>query len=148
LLGKILYNKKRKTMTNYENLLLKAYNSIPKKALTQERFEVPKVDSFLQGTKTIVKGFNQLLDSMRRDKKHFIKWLMKETALPISEVNNQLIINGKVNSYQLNKLIESYFKQFILCPECKKPDTKVITEGGTKLLKCEACGAIKSVSGL
>ncbi|MDD2531321.1 MAG: translation initiation factor IF-2 subunit beta [Candidatus ainarchaeum sp.] len=135
-------------MTNYENLLLKAYNSIPKKALTQERFEVPKVDSFLQGTKTIVKGFNQLLDSMRRDKKHFIKWLMKETALPISEVNNQLIINGKVNSYQLNKLIESYFKQFILCPECKKPDTKVITEGGTKLLKCEACGAIKSVSGL
>jgi translation initiation factor 2 subunit 2 len=135
-------------MANYEDLLSKAYNSIPKKALTQERFEIPKVESFLQGNKTLVKGINALIDSMRRDKKHFVKWLMKETALPISEGNNQLIINGKVNSYQLNKLIEIYFKQFILCPECKKPDTKVISEGGTKLLKCEACGAIKSVAGL
>lgn len=135
-------------MNSYEELLSKAYTSIPKKALTQERFEIPKADSFLQGNKTIVKGFNQLLDSMRRDKKHLIKWLTKETALPISEGNNQIIINGKVNSYQLNKLIDSYFKQFILCPECKKPDTKIIHEGGTKLLKCEACGAIKSVSGL
>ena len=135
-------------MQNYDELLSKAYNSIPKKALTQERFEIPRVESFLQGTKTIMRGYNTLIDTMRRDKKHFTKWLTKETALPISEGNNQLIINGRVNSYQLNKFIESYFKQFVLCPECKKPDTKVITEGGTKLLKCEACGAIKAVAGL
>jgi translation initiation factor 2 subunit 2 len=135
-------------MSNYEELLSKAYNSIPKKALSQERFEIPKVESFLQGSKTIVKGYTTLLDTMRRDKKHFLKWLMKETAMPISEGNNQLTITGKVPAYQLNKLIEVYFKQFVLCPECKKPDTKVITEGGTKLLKCEACGAVKSVAGL
>ncbi len=135
-------------MPNYEELLSKAYNSIPKKALSQERFEIPKVESFLQGSKTIVKGYNTLIDTMRRDKKHFLKWLMKETAMPISEGNNQLTITGKVPSYQLNKLIEIYFKQFVLCPECKKPDTKVIAEGGTKLLKCEACGAVKSVAGL
>jgi len=135
-------------MQNYEELLSKAYNSIPKKALSQERFEIPRVESFLQGSKTIMKGYNNLIDTMRRDKKHFLKWLMKETAMPISEGNNQLTITGKVPAYQLNKLIEVYFKQFVLCPECKKPDTKVISEGGTKLLKCEACGAIKSVAGL
>ena len=55
-------------MNSYEELLSKAYNSIPKKALTQERFEMPRVDSFFQGTKTIVRGFNQLMDTMRRDK--------------------------------------------------------------------------------
>lgn len=135
-------------MQNYDELLVKAYHSIPQKALTHERFEIPRVDSFIQGTKTIVKGFNILIKDMRRDKKHFLKWLTKETAAPISEGNNQLIINGKIGAIQLNKLIESYFNQFVLCPECKKPDTNVITQDGVKMLKCEACGAIKPISGL
>ena len=108
---------------------------------------MPRVDSFFQGTKTIVRGFNQLMDTMRRDK-NIYKVVNERNSTTDKEVNNQLIINGKVNSYQLNKLIESYYKQFIFCPECKRPDTKVITEGGTKLLKCEACGAVKSVMGL
>ena len=135
-------------MANYEDLLAKAYNSIPQKALQHERFEVPRVESFIQGTKTIVKGFNVLLKDMRRDPKHFLKWLTKETAAPITETNGQLTIGGKIGAIQLNKLIESYFNQFVLCPECKKPDTNVVTESGTKMLKCEACGAIKPVAGL
>ena len=135
-------------MQNYDELLVKAYNSIPQKALSHERFDIPRAESFIQGTKTIVKGFNILIKDMRRDKKHFLKWLTKETAAPISEGNNQLIVNGKIGTIQLNKLIESYFNQFVLCSECKKPDTIVVTQDGVKMLKCEACGAIKPVSGL
>ncbi|MFA6268280.1 MAG: translation initiation factor IF-2 subunit beta [archaeon] len=134
-------------MTGYEDLLSKAYNSIPQKALQHERFEIPRAESFIQGTKTYLKGFSILLKDMRRDKKHFLKWLSKETALPITESNNQLIINGKIGAIQLNKLIESYFNQYVLCPECKKPDTNIVSQNGTHVLKCEACGAIKPVSG-
>ncbi len=135
-------------MTNYEELLVKAYHSIPQKALSHERFVIPRAESFIQGTKTIVKGFNILIKDMRRDKKHFLKYLTKETAAPITEGNNQIIISGKIGAIQLNKLIESYFNQFVLCPECKKPDTKVISQDGVHMLKCEACGAIKPVAGL
>ncbi|MFA6064612.1 MAG: translation initiation factor IF-2 subunit beta [archaeon] len=135
-------------MQNYNDLLSKAYNSIPQKALSHERFVIPKVESFIQGTKTIVRGFNILIKDMRRDKKHFLKWLTKETALPITENAGQLTINGKIGAIQLNKLIESYFNQFVLCPECKKPDTNVVIQNGVHMLKCEACGAIKPVSGL
>jgi len=135
-------------MTSYEELLVKAYHSIPQKALTHERFEIPRVESFIQGNKTIVRGMGELIRNMRREKKHFLKWLTKETALPITENNNQLLINGKIGAIQLNKLIEAYFNQFVLCPECKKPDTQVITQDGIHFLKCEACGAIKPVAGL
>ena len=135
-------------MATYEELLVKAYHTIPQKALSHERFEIPRAESFIQGSKTIVKGFNILIKDMRRDKKHFLKYLTKETAAPITEGTNQLLINGKIGAIQLNKLIESYFNQFVLCPECKKPDTKVISQDGVHLLKCEACGAIKPVSGL
>jgi len=135
-------------MQNYNDLLSKAYNSIPQKALSHERFEIPKVESFIQGTKTIVRGFNILIKDMRRDKKHFLKWLTKETALPITENAGQLTVNGKIGTIQLNKLVEAYFNQFVLCPECKKPDTTIVTQNGIHMLKCEACGAIKPVAGL
>ncbi|MEK6958831.1 MAG: translation initiation factor IF-2 subunit beta [archaeon] len=133
---------------SYEKMLERAYLSIPKKALEHSRFEIPRAESFIQGTKTIVRGFGQLMKDMRRDKEHFLKFLTKETALPITESNNQLIINGKVGAIQLNKLIENYFNQFVLCSECKRPDTRILNQEGAKLMKCEACGAVKPIKGL
>jgi len=132
----------------YEQMLDRAYLCIPKKALSHERFEVPRVESFIQGNKTIVKGFGVLIKDMRREKKHFLKYLTKETAAPITENAGQLTISGRLGAIQLNKLISNYFTQFVLCPECKKPDTQVITQNGVKMLKCEACGAVKPVAGL
>jgi len=133
---------------NYEQMLDRAYLSIPKKALSHERFEIPKADSFIQGNKTFVRGFNELIRTMRREKKHFLKFVTKETALPASEGNNQIVISGKVGAIQFNKLIESYFKQFILCHECGKPDTNLTTTSGVQIMKCEACGATKPVNTL
>ena len=133
---------------NYEKMLDRAYLSIPKTALEHSRFEIPKVESFIQGNKTIVKGFSILMKDLRREEKHFLKYLTKETAAPITKGSNQLVISGKVGAIQLNKLIASYFNQFVLCSECKKPDTVVIVQNGVRLMKCEACGATKPVRGL
>ncbi|MFA5357305.1 MAG: translation initiation factor IF-2 subunit beta [archaeon] len=133
---------------NYEEMLDEAYSRLPKKALEHERFEIPRVESFIQGSKTIVPGFSGLIKDIRRDEKHLLKYLTKETATSITKANNQLTINGKVGAIQLNKLIENYFNQFVLCPECKKPDTKIISERETKILKCEACGALSPVKGI
>ncbi len=133
---------------DYDQMLDRAYLSIPKKALEHERFEIPKADSHIQGSKTIIKSFSNLLKEFRRDEGHFIKYLTKETATSVTKGNNQVIINSKVNVIQLNRLIENYFKQFVLCPVCGKPDTKIITQSGQKTMKCEACGAINPVKGL
>jgi len=133
---------------NYEKMLDRAYLSIPQKALEHKRFEIPKVESFIEGKKTIVKGFGNLLKDMRRDKKHFLKFLTKETALPITEGPNQATIGGRINSFQLNKLVERYFNEYVLCPECKRPDTKILSQDGAKLMKCEACGAVKPIKGI
>lgn len=135
-------------MQDFDKMLDRAYLSLPKKALDHERFVVPRADSLIQGKKTVMKNFSTLMKDLRRDKKHFLKYLMKETGAPITENNNNLIIGGKVNSMAMNKIIENYFKQFVLCSECGKPDTKIISEHGTKIMKCEACGAITPVKGI
>jgi len=133
---------------SYEEMLDRAYLSIPKKALEHERFEVPRVDSSIQGKKTFVRGFTTLVKEMRRDRKHFLKFLTKEIGTSVTQSGPNLIINGKMGAINLNKLVGSYFKQFVLCTECNKPDTKIITQQGTKMMKCEACGAITPVKNL
>jgi translation initiation factor 2 subunit 2 len=135
-------------MQDYDKMLARAYLSIPKEALEHERFVVPRADSLIQGKKTVMRGFSTLLKDLRRDKKHFLKYLMKETGAPITENGNNLIISGKVNSIEMNKIIGNYFSQFVLCSECGKPDTKIISERGTKMMKCEACGALTPVKGI
>jgi len=133
-------------------MLDRLYLSLPQGALGKERFEMPKAESFVQGTKTIIKNFSAILKAINRDneqaKRHLFKYIARETATSANIEESKLVLSGKFSENQVNDLLKSYIEQFVLCPICKKPDTHVIEKQGVKILKCEACGAISSVKGL
>ncbi|OIO22014.1 translation initiation factor IF-2 subunit beta [Candidatus Micrarchaeota archaeon CG11_big_fil_rev_8_21_14_0_20_47_5] len=126
---------------NYEKMLDSAYEQLPKRTATDERFELPILDTFPQGSKTIVKNFDTALEKIRRKKEEVIKYLSRELAIPISHDGSRLTLNGKINSRLLNEKFSDYVNSHVLCKECKKPDTNIIEEHGVKVLRCEACGA-------
>jgi translation initiation factor 2 subunit 2 len=127
---------------SYEQLLDRAYSRIPEKTSTGERFEIPVVDSFTQGTKTIIRNFDFIAETLRRDKAHLVKYLSKELAVPAEAEGKRLILSGRFNERVLNDRISAFTNAYVLCKECKKPDTKLIDAGrGIKTLVCEACGA-------
>ena len=133
---------------DYEKMLDRLYMSLPKQTLEKARFEIPLVDSFIQGNRTIVKNFSAIVKTVRREEKHFLKFLTKEIASPAAAEEGRLIITGKFSQPQLQKVIVAYVETFVLCPECKKPDTKIVEQQGVKMLKCEACGAISPIKKL
>jgi translation initiation factor 2 subunit 2 len=133
----------------YEEMLDRLYGSLPEKTKKHERFEMPTADSFIQGNKTIVKNFASILKIINRDEKHLFKFLAKETATSASiDDAGRLILTVTFSQEQVNSLLHSYIRQFILCPECSRPDTHVTEKQGVKMLKCEACGAVSAVRGL
>ena len=133
----------------YEKMLDGLYAGLPAETKRHERFEMPQAESFIQGNKTFVKNFGFILKVINRDRKHLFKFLAKETATSAAiDDSGRLVLNGKFGREQVNKLVSDYINLFVLCPECKKPDTKVIEKQGVRMLKCEACGAISSVKGL
>lgn len=132
-------------MMEYEKMLDRLYLSLPKQALTKERFEIPKVDSFLQGTKTILKNFTSLAKTVRREPKELYKFYTKELGVPITIENDRLLINGKFFTTPLQELFNQYVKDFVLCHECGKPDTHYQDKSGIRVLKCEACGATSAI---
>ena len=58
---------------------------------------------------------------------------------------SSLIMGTKVPASRINDKIKQYAHEFVLCPECGKPDTQIIREGEFSFLKCLACGAKKPV---
>ena len=126
----------------YDQLLEKAYKNI-KVVDTQsnDRFEIPKVKGMISGKNTIITNIKEIASYIRRDVNQLAKFLQKELATSGRIENDRLILHTKLNSNRVNEKIELYVKEFVLCHECKKPDTEIISEKGIKFKHCLACGA-------
>lgn len=126
---------------DYEKLLKKAKESLPKILVRKERFEIPKVKGHIEGVKTIIINFSEICSVLHREPSQLLKYLQRELAAPASINNKRLILGRKINSGLINEKIERYAQEFVLCPECGKPDTKLIKEDRILEKKCMACGA-------
>ncbi len=128
-------------MEDYEKLLEKAMKSVPKTSDNSERFKVPEIKAFLMGARTIIDNFADIAGALRRDPSHLQKFLLKELATKGELSGNRLIVQGKFGRGMIQKKIDLYMKNYVYCPECKKPDTKLVKEDRFVFIKCEACGS-------
>ena len=126
---------------NYDELLKKAMEKLPKKTDSKDRFVVPPVEYEFSGTKTIFNNFGQILTVLRRDAHHLSKYLCKELATPASVEGNTLVFQRKLPKEILQKKLDDYIKEFVLCKVCGEPDTKLTKDDRVTFIKCEACGA-------
>jgi len=128
----------------YQELLDKAYKEV-RQVKVAERFEVPKVEGHIVGTRTIISNFSQIASILRRKPEHLAKFLSRELATQATIEADRLILNRKLSSKMINEKIEAYVKEFVICPECGKPDTELIKEDRFMFIHCLACGAKHSV---
>ena len=125
----------------YDTLLEKAWSSLPEKLKSHSRFEIPKVDLFVEGNQTIVRNFNEIASTLGREQKHLQTYLSKELAALVISDGKRLIINRVLRRDMVNKRINEYAKEYVICQECGRPDTHFTELGGEKILKCTACGS-------
>lgn len=134
-------------MKNYEELLEEAYKKTKRIDSAGDRFEIPKIEGHFEGKKTILTNFLQIASHIRRKPEHFQKFILRELATSGNIEGDRLILNNKIPSAKINTKIEDYVKEFVLCKECKKPDTELIKEDRLTFVHCLACGAKHSVRG-
>ena len=129
----------------YEQLLEEAYKSIKPIESNIDRFEIPKVEGHIEGNKTIVTNFKQISSYLRRTPEHLLRFLLKELAAPGSIKGDRLVLTRNISSKMINEKIQAYTQQYVICKECKKPDTELMKDGEFNFIHCLACGAKKSV---
>lgn len=128
-------------MPSYEELLKKAKAELPQVKVGAERFEIPSVKGHVEGNKTIVTNFHQICDLFGREPERLLKYLQRELATPAAIDGQRLVLGRRLSSNFVNQKVEQFAQDFVICKECKKPDTKMVKEDRIYSLKCMACGA-------
>jgi translation initiation factor 2 subunit 2 len=129
----------------YGDLLERAFEQLPEVSEEEVRFEIPTVRGNIQGNKTVLTNLQQIASHFRREFDHLLKFLLRELATTAEVKKGEVVFIGRFRSEFLNKKIEKYFKEFVACYQCKKPDTNLVKEHGVTYLVCEACGARSTV---
>jgi len=130
---------------DYEELLKRARSQIPEVSSKHERLELPRLRHSVIGMRTIIYNFKEIADALNRDPQHLLKYLTREMATAATMQESRVIFQGKFSSETLGRLIQRYMENFVVCPVCKLPDTKIVKEKRLSFLICEACGAKSSV---
>ncbi len=133
---------------DYEELLKRARSQIPEVSSKRERLELPRVNSTVIGVRTIIYNFKEIADTLNRKPQHILKFLTREMATAATMRDSMAVFKGKFSHETFERLLQRYMASFVICPVCKRPDTKIVKEKRLSFLVCEACGAKSSVQQL
>jgi translation initiation factor 2 subunit 2 len=130
---------------DYEELLKRARSQIPEITTKRERLELPRLSHAVVGMRTIIFNFKEVAEALNRDPQHILKFLTREMATAATTQESRVIFQGKFSQDTFARLLQRYMENFVTCPICKRPDTKIVKEKRLSFLVCSACGARSSV---
>ena len=134
--------------SDYEKLLKRIEKNLSKDTQANDvRFELPPVYVMWEGQRTFFRNFAEYPKIMRRDPDKLLQYLSKEFAVPAERVGDSAIFVGKRDPDDFTRLLKIYVSDYIECPTCKSPDTKIEKEKRISFLICEACGAKSTIKG-
>jgi translation initiation factor 2 subunit 2 len=133
--------------SEYEKLLKKIQDKISENKTSGSRFELPTVDIMWQGNRTFFRNFAEFPKILRRDPDKVLQYLSKEFAAPAQLAGDKAVFVGKRDPHDFTALLNRYVKEYLECPSCKSPDTRVEKSNRFTFLVCEACGAKSSLKG-
>ena len=131
----------------YEKLLKRIQDKVSKNKSETTRFELPLVDVMWEGQRTFLRNFSEFPKVLRRDPDKVLQYLSKEFAVPAERVGEKAIFIGKREPQDFTRLFKIYVKDYVECPTCKSPDTRIEKEKRISFLICEACGAKSTLKG-
>ena len=133
-------------MSSYEALLERARAKLPPVQTGGERFQVPDPDIMTDGKNTVIRNFQEITGVLRREPEHLIGFLAREFGCPGVLDLPRGVLKSRLTKDQIGQRLRDYPAKYVICSECKRPDTHLKKEGRLTLLVCEACGAQRPVT--
>ena len=133
---------------NYDELLKRACSQMPEVSLKRERLELPRLYIRTVGMRTIISNFKEVADVLNRNAQHILKFLTREMATAATFHESRAVFQGRFKHDSFERLLKRYMESFVICPVCKRPDTKITKEKRLSFLLCNACGAKSSIKQL
>lgn len=130
---------------DYKELLKRVVESTPKKEVVEDRFKLPKAEIFYEGNTTVIKNFDKISDAINRDSNLILKFLLGGLGTAGEQDGSRVVFQGKIPARNVQDKLKDYIDTYVMCSECNRPDTHLVKQGRTTLIRCDACGAFRSV---
>ena len=113
------------------------------------RYKMPslltKIEGKGNGIKTVIPNMSDVSRALSRPPTYPTKFFGCELGAQTSfdEKGDRYIVNGAHDATRLRELLDSFIDKFVLCAECKNPETDLIVDSRTEMITrdCKACGA-------
>lgn len=112
------------------------------------RYKMPPIASKIEGRgngiKTAVVNLSDVARALARPSIYIIKWFGFELGAQTSanDDTDRYIVNGVHEAAKLQDSLDGFIAKFVLCGNCKNPETDfIIHRDGTVEKDCKACGA-------
>ncbi len=127
---------------DYDEMLERGIEETPDTEGSGDRFEVPDPELRQEGNATVFENFRAVCQDYAREPEHVFRFLQNDlgTSGHIDE-SERARLTGEFGQRRVRAAIESYAEEYVRCPECGLPDTRLDRGQGTVVLRCEACGA-------
>ena len=101
-----------------------------------------KIEGKGNGIKTVIVNLSNVADQLARPPSYVIKYFGFELGAQtnIDPKDDRWIINGAHEASKLQDYLDGFITKFVLCKDCKNPETVVNVKDGEILLDCKACG--------
>jgi translation initiation factor 2 subunit 2 len=131
---------------DYSEQLDRAITETPDGNASGGRFSVPDPVVRPEGNVTVYENFAETHDRLARDASHLLRVLQSEfaTSATIDDAGRARF-TGAFKQTRVAEALDEYVETFVRCSECDSPDTRFVSEQGSTVLKCDACGALSAI---
>ena len=130
---------------DYKKLLKKVIDDTADRRFEEDRFKLPKAEIFYEGNTTVIKNFDKISDAINRESDLILKFLLGRVGTAGELDGGRLVFQGKIPAKHIQDKLKEYIDSYVICSECNRPDTHLVKQGRTILIRCDACGAFRSV---
>jgi translation initiation factor 2 subunit 2 len=107
---------------------------------------VPDATAQPDGAFTRLTNLDRIADTLSRETDHVHSFVQRAlgTAGKLEEGVGRY--NGRFSGSDFDAVLSDYMEEYVLCSECGLPDTRLVRENRTPMLRCDACGAFRPVA--
>jgi len=131
---------------DYDAMLDRGMEQSPDIAEREERLTVPDAAAQKDGAFTRVTNLDDIADALSREPEHVHRFVQRELGTNGTFEDGAGRYNGNFDAATIDAAVAAYIDQYVRCSECGLPDTRLVREDRTEMLRCDACGAFRPVS--
>lgn len=131
---------------DYESSLDRAMEDVPDIGGDEQRLQIPDAKAQKDGAFTRFRNLGEIADVLSREDEHLHRFIQREMGTSGKLEDGRARYNGTFSDQDFSMAVDAYVDEYVLCSECGLPDTRLVREDRTPMLRCDACGAFRPVT--